>query len=82
MLTLTDRAREALAAADTAARRWNPDARVRIRRAGSGIVSDLTDAPGPGESLVDLDGLTLVVEDALAGTIDAGEHNVLTILPA
>jgi hypothetical protein len=80
-LLLTDRAREALAAADAAARRFNPDARVRLRRGPGGLVSDLADGPAEGESILDLDGLTLVVEDGLDGTVDAGEHNVLTLGP-
>lgn len=79
MLRLTDRAREALVAADAAARRFNPDARVRLRRGPGGLVSDLTDGPDGGESVVDLEGLELVIQDGLEGTVDAGEHNVLTL---
>jgi plasmid stabilization system protein ParE len=81
MLRLTDRAREALAAADGAARRFNPEARVRLRRAAGTLVSDLIDDPGPNESLLVIDGIEVVVEDGLDGTVDAGEHNVLTIVP-
>lgn len=81
MLTLTDRARDALVAADAAARRFNPEARVRLRTAAAGLVADLADEAGPGEVLVELGGLELIVQSDLEGTVDAGEHNVLALVP-
>jgi plasmid stabilization system protein ParE len=81
MLRLTDRAREALAAADAAARRFNPDARVRLRPGPGGVVADLVEGPEAGESVLELDGVAIVVDDALAGTVDAGEHQTLTLGP-
>lgn len=81
VLTLTPRAAEALRAADTAARRFNPDARVRLRRGGAGVAADLTDAPGPGESLISLDGIDLVLADDLQGTLDADDHNAFSLTP-
>ncbi|HEX6844163.1 MAG TPA: hypothetical protein VF235_03515 [Actinomycetota bacterium] len=80
-LRLTDRAREALAAADAAARRFNPDARVRLRRAAGGLVSDLTDGVGPDETAASIDGIDLVLGPGIEGTVDAGEHNVLVLGP-
>lgn len=81
MLSLTPRAHEALAAADLAARRFNPDARVRIRRAASGVVADLTDGPAPDETAVTIEGIDLVLGPGVEGTLDAGEHNALTLGP-
>jgi hypothetical protein len=81
VLTLTDRARDALVAADAAARRFNPDARVRLRRTGAKLVADLTDAPGVDESLLDVGDITIVIETGLHGTIDAGEHNAFVFAP-
>jgi hypothetical protein len=79
MLTLTERAAEALAAADAAARRFNPDARVRVRPGPGGVVTDLVEGPAAGESLRRFGDLELVLDDALAGTLDAGEHNALVL---
>jgi hypothetical protein len=78
-LALTDRAREALAAADAAARRFNPEARVRLRRSPTGLVSDLTDEVGPDEVAASIDGVDLVLGPGVEGTVDAGEHNVLVL---
>jgi len=82
MIELTERAREALTAADVAARRFNPDARVRIVRDGAKLRAELADEPSPGDASLDLDGLTLFVAEGVAGVVDAGDHNVLTLRPA
>ena len=82
MLTLTPRAADALRAADTAARRFNPDARVRLRAGTSGpttVATDLTDEPAAGESLVVLEGIELVLADVLTGTLDADDHNTFSL---
>jgi len=79
MLRLTARAAEALRAADAAARRFNPEARVRLRRAAAGVAADLTDAPAPGESAVTLEGIDLILADDLEGTIDADDHNAFSL---
>ena len=79
MFSLTPRAADALRTADAAARRFNPDARLRLRSASGAVTADLVAEPGPGESLVAIDGIELVVPDGLEGTVDAGEHNAFTI---
>lgn len=82
MISLTPRAVEALRAADSAARRFNPDARVRLRvKEEGGVRADLTDAPGPGEARVTLEGVDLILADDLAGTLDADDHNDFTLMP-
>jgi hypothetical protein len=81
MLRLTPRAAEALRAADSAARRFNPDARVRLRP-GTGptsVATDLTDAAGDGESVVTIEGVEMVVADDLDGTLDADDHNAFSL---
>lgn len=82
MIRFTDRAREVLEAAEHAARRFDPHARVRLRRSTDGtVVFDLTNEAGPEDELIDGDGFAVVVERGLEGVIDAGEHNVLTLHP-
>jgi plasmid stabilization system protein ParE len=79
MLRLTPRAAEALRAADAAARRFNPEARVRLRRSGAGVAADLTEGPDPGETAVVLDGIDLIVAEDLEGTVDADDHNAFSL---
>jgi hypothetical protein len=81
VIGLTPRATDALRAADAAARRFNPDARIRLRRDGAGVTADLTEVPGPGESAVSIEGIDMVVGDDLAGTLDADDHNAFSLLP-
>ena len=75
MITFTERARGVLGRADLAARRFNPDARVRIARAGDQIASSLADTPSEGDQVIEVDGVTVFVGADLTGEIDAGEHD-------
>lgn len=80
MIRFTDRAREVLVAAEHAARRFDPDARVRLRRDDDGVVAfELTNEVGPGDEVMDADGFELVVQKGLTGTVDAGDHNALML---
>jgi hypothetical protein len=80
VLRLTTRAAAALRDADAAARRFNPDARVRLRRDGAGVRAELTDAPEEGESAITIDGVDLIVADDLEGTIEADDHNAFSLI--
>ncbi|MGZ4132538.1 MAG: hypothetical protein ACXVWF_05795 [Actinomycetota bacterium] len=82
MIVFTERAVEVLRAADAGARRFNPDARIRVRRAGAGVSFELTDEASLSDEVVDAGGCEVLVEDGLAGTVDAGEHGVLTLVEA
>lgn len=82
MIEFTDWAVEILEKADRAARRFNPDARVRIARAGSGVRFELTDEPQPTDAVSEQDGFTLFVEDGLQGLVDVVEpHDQLVLRP-
>ena len=82
MIRFTDRAREVLLAAERAAQRFDPNARVRLRRTDGGEVAfDLADQSGPHDEVVDGDGFEVIVERGIQGTVDAGEHGVLTLEP-
>ena len=82
MIRFTERAREVLVAAERAAHRFDPEARVRLRRTPEGGVAfELTEGVGPGDEVVDAEGFSLVVERGLEGTVDAGDHNILSLQP-
>lgn len=83
MLAFTDWAIEILSRADAAARRFNPDARVRVVGEGGGVRFELTDEPGPADEVVDHpSGFTLLVEEGLEGTVDVVEpHDQLILRP-
>ena len=84
VLAFTDWAIEILSRADEAARRFNPDARVRIVREGRASVRfELTDEADPTDRLVDHpSGFSLLVSGGLEGTVDVVEpHDQLILRP-
>ncbi len=82
MLEFTEWATEILQRTHTAARRLNPDATIRLRRAASGVEFALTDERLEGDELVERDGFELWVEPGLEGTVDVVEpHDQLILRP-
>ena len=78
MLEFTDRAAEALARSDAAARRFNPEARVRLVADGATLRAELTDRAEPGDATVRHDlGFEVYVAEGIDGLVDAGEHEAL-----
>ena len=82
MLAFTDWAIEILSRADAAARRFNPDVRVRVvREASSGVRFELTDEGDPTDQVLEHpSGFTLLVQDGLEGTVDVVEPHDQLIL--
>jgi hypothetical protein len=82
MLRFTERAAQALERSDAAARRFNPAVRVRLAPDHDrGVRADLVDRPEPGDRSLDVpDGPQVFVDASLTGTVDAGEHDLLTLL--
>lgn len=81
--------------ADEAARRFNPDARVRLSRtpaigrelraqvAPGAVTTELVDAPQPGDVTVDLGGIVIYVAGDVEGLIDVEEpHDRIVTKPA
>jgi hypothetical protein len=65
-----------------AARRLNPDATVRLARAGEGVAFTLTDEREPSDTLVHGEGFELLVQQGLEGTVDVVEpHDQLVLRP-
>jgi Fe-S cluster assembly iron-binding protein IscA len=81
VLTLTDRALEVLRTAQQAAHRFDPTARLRIRRRGREIAFELTDEGQPSDHIVEAGGVELLVESGIEGTVDAGDHGTLVLNP-
>ena len=82
MVELTDRAVDALARSDAAARRFNPDARVRLAAGPSGdIVAVLTDRAEVDDTVVRHDAsFEIFVAAGIDGLIDAGDHDALFLV--
>ena len=82
MLEFTEWATEILARTHAAARRFNPDAMVRLRRRDGGVEFELTDRRADGDELVTGPGFELWVEPGLAGVVDVVEPHDQLILRA
>jgi hypothetical protein len=82
VLAFTDWAIEILSRADAAARRFNPEVRVRIiREGGGGVRFELTDEPDPADQVLEHpSGFTLLVQEGLEGTVDVVEPHDQLIL--
>jgi hypothetical protein len=82
VLDFTEWAIEILSRADAAARRFNPDVRVRIvRDPAGGVRFELTDDVDPTDRIVEhVSGFTLLVPEGLEGTVDVVEPHDQLIL--
>ena len=83
MLDFTDWAIEILSRADAAARRFNPDARVRIVGDGGDVRFELTDEPAPDDVVIEHpSGFTILAAAGLEGVVDVVEPHDRLILRA
>lgn len=83
MLGFTDWAVEILSKADAAARRFNPDARVRVVRDDGGVRFELVDEADATDVVIDHpSGFTIYAQAGLEGTVDVVEpHDRLILRP-
>ena len=65
----------ALAQSLAAARRFNPEVRIRLAREGAGVRFEFTDRAAPGDTEVACEDAELLVEAGLHGMLDTGDHN-------
>ena len=81
-LAFTEWAIEILSRADAAARRFNPEARVRVVRGVDGDVRfELTDEPATTDQVIEHpSGFTLLAQSDLDGTVDVVEPHDRLIL--
>ena len=78
MVDLTSRAQDALLASQIAARRFDPEAHIRLIADGAMVRQVLASRPEPGDAVLEVGALTIFVAPGVIGTVDAGEHNELT----
>lgn len=79
-LEISEAAAEVLERAYDAARRFNPEAKVRIYRVGERIETGFADQPEDNDEVLELGELTLFVEAGVAGTLDvSAEHDRLVV---
>jgi hypothetical protein len=82
VIDVTGRAVELLVKADAAARRFNPDARIRVVPDPVGVRFVLSDGPEAGDVAVERDGVTFFVDATLDGIVDVEEpHDRLVLRP-
>ena len=83
MIEVTEWATDILSRAQAAARRFDPDARIRLARVDGGVQAVLAAAPRPGDREVEVGDMTLLVEEGLDGLLDVEEpHDRLVLRPA
>jgi hypothetical protein len=81
-IEFTDWAREILEKSDHAARRFNPDAKIRLARVGGAVHAVLTDEPEGNDVRVEVGPATIYVEAGLDGLVDVEEpHDRLVMKP-
>src|SRR5947208_16850185 len=61
MVELTPRAHEALLTSQTAARRFDPEAHIRLTADGATVRALLASRPEPGDAVLEVGGLTIFV---------------------
>ena len=82
VIELTDWAKDILNRSQEAARRFNPDAKIRLARVGGSVQALLTDGPSPDDQTIEAGGMTLYVERGLEGLVDIEEpHDRLVLKP-
>jgi hypothetical protein len=82
VIEVSARAAELLAKADAAARRFNPDARIRVVPAEGGVRFVLADGPEDGDVAIERDGVTFYADPTLAGIVDVEEPHDRLVLRA
>ncbi|MEP6972616.1 MAG: hypothetical protein ABI869_00570 [Actinomycetota bacterium] len=80
MIEITERAVELLAKAASAARRFDPNACIRVVSDRDGVRFELTDAPEAEDLAIERSGFTLYVDPALAGVVDVEEPHDRLVL--
>ena len=82
MIEFTDWARDILKRSHDAARRFNPNAIVRVYRKDGRIEFALADGAQEGDQVVQGEGFEILVEQGIEGVIDVVEpHDQLVLRP-
>lgn len=82
VVEFTDWAKDILSRSQQAARRFNPDAVIRLARTGGGVQALLAEGPEPGDHAETAGEVTVYVEHGLEGLVDVEEpHDRLVLKP-
>lgn len=77
---MTEAATDVLRRAYDAARRFNPDAKVRVFLRGAAVETGFADAAEPGDTQIELEGMTVFVGAGVEGKLDTSpEHDRLIV---
>jgi hypothetical protein len=83
VIEFTEWARDILNRAQTAARRFDPQARVRLARTSTGVEALLVHEPEPGDREVEAGEVMVFIQEDLDGLVDIEEpHDRLVLRPA
>lgn len=80
MIEFSEWAKDILRRSQEAARRFNPDAQIRLARRDGLVQAQLTDAPEPDDQVEAFDGVTVYVEAGLEGLVDIEEPHDRPVL--
>lgn len=82
MIEVSEWARDILNRSQAAARRFNPDAKIRLVRGAAGVEPQLAPESAPDDQPVEVGDMTLFVEQGLEGLVDIEEpHDRLVLRP-
>jgi hypothetical protein len=82
VIEVTEWAMDILTRSQAAARRFNPDATIRVARVGGDVQAVLAEAPEGGDQELHFGEATIYVEAGLEGLIDVEEpHDRLVLKP-
>lgn len=80
VIDVSERAAALLVKAGAAARRFNPDACIRVVPTDGGVRFVLSDGPEDGDVSVERDGVTFFADPTLAGTVDVEDPHDRLVL--
>ena len=80
VIEFTDWAKLILRRSQEAARRFNPDAFIRLSRLGGVVQAQLTDSPQPDDQVSGFDDVVVYVEPGLEGLVDIEEPHDRPVL--
>lgn len=81
MLEVTEAAAEVLRRAYDAARRFNPDAKVRVFLRGATVETGFADSAEPGDTQIEHEGMPIFIAPGIEGKLDTStEHDRLIVV--
>lgn len=83
MIEVTEWARDILTGSQDAAKRFDPNAKIRLTQTRDGVEAQLAEAPAAGDQALEVEDMTLYVQAGLEGLVDVEEpHDRLVLRPA